>query len=670
VSPAQASAAAAPVVLLVGRFAPPRDRASTVDALRAAGMLPVEMADEGREAFEPPASVRPAVVVVGDAVAKPVALARRIERALPGVPIVFLRGRETDVSALAYSAPPGASWRTADDDSLAGAVRDAVAVQASRPRLRTTLDRINLQLGNARAMQGAEYRRLVISDHFLASVLRAVDDAIVSLDRDGIVLSWNAAAERLFGRERAAAVGRPIGSVARWRTDIEPLIERQAAGTEAGRSEVAFERDGETVHLDASFTAIRDDAGGVMAVAGILRDVTATKRADQERAELLAAERAARGDAERASRLKDEFLSVLSHELRTPLGAIVGYAHVLDMMPGLPEEARRGVAVIARNARAQQRIISDLLDMSSIAAGKLRLELQHLEPSAVVEAALESLAPTIEAKRVHVAKTLEAAGPVLADPHRLQQVVWNLVSNAVKFSPPGGRVGVSLRRVDSHVEIVVSDEGEGISPDFLPHVFDRFRQQDASTTRRHGGLGLGLAIVRQLVELHGGTIRALSEGAGKGATFVVALPLVAVQAEGMERAAPDIAPPRLESQRILVVDDEPDARSMLLRLLESYGAVVEAASSAAEALGMLEARGYDVLVSDIGMPHMDGYELIRRVRASCAEEVRRIPALALTAFTRSEDRRRALLAGYQMHVGKPVDPAELVTMVSSLARRG
>ena len=398
-----------------------------------------------------------------------------------------------------------------------------------------------------------------------------------------------------------------------------------------------------------------------------------------DNARLLESERAARAEAERASRMKDEFLATLSHELRTPLGAILGWAHLMRARPPTPEDLAKGLETIERNARVQTQLIEDLLDMSRITSGKLRLDIQPVMPTTFIEPALETVRPAAEAKGIRLQRVLdEDAGPVSGDPARLQQVIWNLVNNALKFTPRGGRVQIVLARVNSHVEISVTDNGAGIDPRFLEHVFERFRQADSTTTRTHGGLGLGLSIVKHLVELHGGIVRAESEGEGKGATFRVHLPLAAVHksapqdARAHPRSSPvamDFKPVDLKGIRVLVVDDQPDACDLVSRVLGGCGAEVSTASSAREALEALEATPPDVLVSDIGMPEMDGYELIRRIRALDPSRGGRTPAIAMTAFARSEDRTRALHAGFQVHVAKPVEPSELIATVASVVAR-
>ncbi|MDB5295441.1 MAG: rpfC [Phycisphaerales bacterium] len=445
--------------------------------------------------------------------------------------------------------------------------------------------------------------------------------------------------------------------------------------------------DGETRWIRVRGRAVFDTAPGgdgqPVRCVGTYLDVTREEEAKRQRERLLADERAARAEAERQGRMKDEFLTTLSHELRTPLNAIVGWAQILRGGARGPDDLDQGLATIERNARAQAQIVEDLLDMSRIVGGKVRLDVQQLDLAAVVGEAVQTVRPAADSKGIRVQTLLDPlAGPVSGDPGRLQQVLWNLLSNAVKFTPKGGRVRVVLERVDSHVEVSVVDSGQGIDPEFLPHAFARFRQQDASTTRRHGGLGLGLAIVKELVELHGGSVRVRSGGAGAGSAFTVALPLAAVQPDAgpepahrhpnaaqQAPAAPSVLSGSLPGVRVLVVDDDPDSREVVRRLLESCGAAVTAVGSGAEALGRVEADRPDVLVSDIGMPDMDGYDLIRRVRALGVERGGTVPAVALTAYARADDRVRAVLAGYQHHVVKPVEPAELLAMVASLSGR-
>ncbi len=407
-------------------------------------------------------------------------------------------------------------------------------------------------------------------------------------------------------------------------------------------------------------------------------DITEFKEAALDREQLLESERAARGEAERLGRMKDEFLATLSHELRTPLNAMLGWATLLRRIdPGSPDHTK-GLETIERNARVQAQIINDLLDMSRIISGKVQLDVQLVNLPDVVSAAIDSIRPAVEAKRLTLRSTLDVKlSPIRADPHRLQQVLWNLLTNAVKFTPPGGRIDVVLERVSSHVEIAIEDTGIGIKPEFLSFAFDRFRQADSSTTRRHGGLGLGLSIVKHLVELHGGSVRVKSPGEGQGATFIVNLPLSVIRTDDWSReerpqpAGVDLLTvelPSLAGITALVVDDELDARVLVSSLIEERGGRAISASGALEALEILARERVDILVSDIGMPDMDGYELIQRVRALDASDVQRMPAIALTAYARADDRQRSLLAGYQMHLAKPVEARELVAGIASLLR--
>jgi PAS domain S-box-containing protein len=406
----------------------------------------------------------------------------------------------------------------------------------------------------------------------------------------------------------------------------------------------------------------------------------ATQRAAIEREQLLERERIARTAAERMGELKDEFLANLSHELRTPLSAIVGWSKVLRQGARDEADLRNGLDTIERNARVQKQLIDDLLDMNRIASGKVRLDIQPVGPILFIEAAIETVRPAAEAKNIQIEKQLDPeASPIAGDPSRLEQVVWNLLSNAIKFTARGGKVKVALTRSNSQAEMTVSDTGIGIHPDFLAHVFERFRQEEGSMNRRWGGLGLGLSIVKHLVELHGGIVHAESPGAGRGATFHVQLPLMSANRtsernlETSRRTAdldtPDFSWINLTGIKVLVVDDEIDARDLVQRVLSDCNAQVLTAGSANDALRLVENEKPNVLVSDIGMPDVDGYELLKRVRALEQSRGGRIPAIALTAFARSEDRTRALRAGFLVYVSKPVEPSELVATVASVTGR-
>jgi PAS domain S-box-containing protein len=396
------------------------------------------------------------------------------------------------------------------------------------------------------------------------------------------------------------------------------------------------------------------------------------------RDELLEREHAARQEAETANRAKDEFLATVSHELRTPLNAILGWAHMLRANELDQTTQSRALETIERNAKSQAQLIEDILDVSRIVTGKLRLDVRPVELAPVVEAAIESVRPAADAREIRLEAILDPrAGPVSGDSNRLQQIVWNLVANAVKFTGKGGRVQVRIERVNSRVEIIVSDTGQGITAEFLPYVFDRFRQADATSTRRYGGLGLGLAIVRHLTEMHGGVVTVASPGEGGGATFTVKLPVIAAHAEDLTSdrvhpvsggSASSLPPPNLAGVRVLIVDDEPDTREMLRVMVGQFGAEVRTCASSVEALNVLNNWEPNVIVSDIEMPDEDGYELIRKVRrAETSAGARMVPAVALTAYARVEDRLRALSAGYQMHIAKPCEPAELAMVIASLA---
>jgi CheY-like chemotaxis protein/nitrogen-specific signal transduction histidine kinase len=390
-------------------------------------------------------------------------------------------------------------------------------------------------------------------------------------------------------------------------------------------------------------------------------------RAREERQQLLDSERAARMEAERLGRVKDEFLATLSHELRTPLNSILGWTQLVRKEPANPELRAKGLEVIERNARAQAQLISDLLDMSRVISGKLHVEFAPLDLHLIVESAVESLRPVADARKVRVTTVLHPiARPVHGDAERLRQVVWNLLSNAIKFTDAGGSADVMVSEGPKGAVIAVRDTGRGIKPEFVPHIFERFRQQDASSAREHGGLGLGLALVKELVTIHRGEVHVDSPGEGQGATFTVTLPFARPTGRTLREAPLEAGLsgdlPRLTGVKVLVVDDDEDARGLLRRMLENVDAEVLTASSVEQALAIAQREHPHVLLSDIGMPGSDGYQLIRELRRRGST----IPAVALTAFARSEDRTRALLAGFQTHVPKPIEPSELLATVASL----
>ena len=428
--------------------------------------------------------------------------------------------------------------------------------------------------------------------------------------------------------------------------------------------------------------------GRVVGTLTIIDDVTERVAREVElqdqleiRSKLLASEKLARKESEEANRLKDEFLATISHELRTPLTAIVGWATLLRSGDLDATASARAAEIIYRNAHAQTQLISDLLDVSRIISNKLLLTVTSVNLPSVIEMTLEAVAPEAESKKIRIQSTIEPEFPAISgDADRLQQIIWNLLSNAIKFTPAGGNIHVRLRRVDSEAEISIADSGIGIDPQFLPHAFDRFRQANSAMTRMHGGLGLGLSIVRELVELHEGSAQVHSEGQGKGATFIVRLPIAGPKnpnsgdkthtAGLFDKLAALASQTSLDGLKILVVDDEEDTRDFVKAVLEKCGSEVTTASSAAEALGKLETQRPDFLISDLGMPGEDGYSLIGRVRALPADQGGQTPALALTAYARTADRLRVLRSGFQIHVPKPIEPTELIVAVASLAGRG
>jgi PAS domain S-box-containing protein len=505
------------------------------------------------------------------------------------------------------------------------------------------------------------------------SIIESSRDCIKMLGLDGTLL-WVSEAG-----QRAMCIETVDGVLGRSWLDFWSGEDRTAAqaalraaceggtGTLAGRYDVA----GEPRWWDVVVTPIRGKDGRPERLLAVSRDITERVKAEEERAQLLESERAARGAAERANRMKDEFLATLSHELRTPLGAILGWAHVLRAGAS-PADLQRGLEAIERNARTQTRLIEELLDMSRIMSGKMRLEMEPVDPAAFAEAAFDAVRPAAGAKVVHLAKDV-ARGSCLvyADEKRLQQAVWHLLSNAVKFTPRGGRVELALYCDATHAVLRVSDSGAGIAPEFMPHLFERFRQADGSIVRKHGGLGLGLSIVRHVVEMHGGTIEASSEGVDRGATFTIRLPHATGESQRERTRAEwpeDFRVADLTGLHVLVADDDDDGRELVRRLIAECGATVTMASSGEEALAALQSHRPDVLVSDIGMPDMDGYELVRRLREALGADGA-MPAVALTAFTRPEDRSRALACGFAAHVPKPVEPAELIATVASIAGR-
>jgi len=546
-------------------------------------------------------------------------------------------------------------------------------------------DRIGRIVGASKIVRDITERRrwhtAEVAESFLGAVVDSAEDAIISKDLDGVVTSWNPAAERLYGYSASEMIGKPIAMlVPSDHPDEEPqILARIRRGERMQHYETQrVRKDGQIIDVALTVSPIKDSLGRIVGASKIARDITDRKVAEaREREVLMQAHEArwqaeqARQQAEAASRAKDEFLATISHELRTPITAILGWSRMLLTGQLPPERQEKALETIDRNARSQAQLIEDLLDISRIVSGKLRIDLRTVDLSAVIAAAVEAVRPAAEAKRIRIESIISSgAGPVLGDSERLQQVIWNLLSNAIKFTPRDGFVTVELRRVESQVELYISDNGIGISAEFLPQVFDRFSQADSSITRARGGLGMGLAIVKSLVELHGGVVSVFSKGQGQGTTFCVKLPISVVQ---RETAQPQLHKSNLHTElkaredlvglKILIVDDEPDTTEMLAFVFNECGAIVQTARSVKEALEIFDNWSPELLVSDIGMPDEDGYHLIRTIRQ---DRHSRIPAVALTALARIEDRIKALMAGYQMHVSKPVEPLELITIAVSL----
>jgi PAS domain S-box-containing protein len=513
------------------------------------------------------------------------------------------------------------------------------------------------------------------------SIDLSADEQINLCYEHGYLAECNDAMAQMYGFESAEEiVGARVADLLK-RDDpqneeyLRAFIQSGYRLAEAESSET--DKEGNPKYFLNNLVGIIED-GKLLRAWGTQRDITERRQAEEERAQLLMREQTARLQAEKANRTKDEFLATLSHELRTPLTAMLGWTRMLRMNELDERTSVHALETIERNARAQAQLVEDLLDVSRIITGNLRLDVRPLDLVPVIEAALDSVRPAAEAKNIDLQINFAPlTGPVSGDPARLQQVAWNLLSNAVKFTPRDGRVRVRLERVESHIEITVTDTGEGIRPEFLPFIFDRFRQADSSTTRVHGGLGLGLAIVRHLVELHGGTVEAESKGEGEGSTFRVRLPLMAMRVTEFGRRNESAADKHgansstqnalLEGLRVLVVDDERDARELIRAVLEKHGARVFAAATTREALNTMEQHELDVLLSDIGMPDEDGYTLIRQIRSRPKEAGGQIPAAAVSAYVGEENRQLALDAGFHIHIAKPLDPIDLIATVQKLA---
>ena len=537
------------------------------------------------------------------------------------------------------------------------------------------LDETGTFLGCIHVFRSYSVRTQLDPQMLLAAIFESADDAIATKDLNGIVTSWNPGAEKLFGYEAAEMIGKPISTlIPSDQPDEEPnILRRIRSGLSVDHYETKRQtKDGRIIDISLTVSPIRDSQGKIIGASKIARDITEKKRIEER-------EREAKQRTEALSRSKDEFIATVSHELRTPMTAILGWVRMLASGQLKLDAQKKALEVIERNARSQAQLIEDLLDMSRIISGKLKLTMTQVDLSTIIAAVVESHRPTAEVKSIRVRMSIDSAvKSVIGDEERLRQVLWNLLSNALKFTGSGGQVQISLDQVRSSARISVIDNGIGIKPEFLPYVFDRFSQADSSITRFHGGLGMGLSIVKSIVEHHGGQVSVSSAGEGKGATFTVILPLVTLASRREEEFVSTEAlldesltySRDLVGLKLLVVDDEPDTCEMLSFLLERCGAEVRTARSAIEALEQLKTWSPNVLICDIGMPAIDGYELIRRIRSDETLRNSQIPAVALTALTRIEDRVKALSAGYQMHVAKPIEPVELVSMIASVATLG
>src|SRR5438309_1869173 len=512
-----------------------------------------------------------------------------------------------------------------------------------------------------------DMRELDKARAYAESLIKNAPDPVFVSDLQGKILQANDAVSDLLGFRKDEVLEQSLSrfvSLDEARELMVALREVVERGVSRNVRLNPHSASGEVIPTTLNASALRDADGAVNGAIGILRDMRAYEMVVGDLEE-------SRRKLDAANRAKDEFLATLSHELRTPLNAILGWVRLLRSGTLDAAGASRGPEVIERNTRLLAQLIEDLLDVSRIITGKLRLDVGSIDLVSVIVAAMEAVQTAADAKGIRLETSLDPAlGPVSADPSRLQQVVWNLLTNAIKFTPAGGRVDIRLERRDSMARITVSDTGQGIRRELLPFVFDRFRQGETSIGRRYGGLGLGLAIVRHIVELHGGDVNAESAGEGRGAIFTVDLPLTATHADTIPpepaRRRLDREPVALDGLRVLIVDDEADARELMRMVLRSSGADVMAAACAEEAFEQVERWHPDILVSDIGLPGDDGYMLIQKLREQQAQQGRAIPALAVTAYARAEDRTRALAAGFQMHVAKPLEPADLIAAIASL----
>ena len=597
----------------------------------------------------------------------------------PGTITTMIAG----VAVVYFWIEPIRSWAVADPNEFVGLLVFAgvgVTISVLNESWRRSVAIVLKTRGDAdrarHEAEGVAYQK--------TAILESALDAIIAMDQQGLIVDFNPAAERIFGYRRDDVIGKTVADTI--------IPERLREAHWHGLRRFLETGDGPVLGTRIEMPAIRSDNREFPAELSIavshsknaqplftaqLRDITERRHAEEERAHLLNQEHRARADAEQANRLKDEFLATISHELRTPLNAILGWAAMLEQTMGEDARAVKGLQSIHRNARMLVQLVDDVLDVSRIITGKLRLDLAPMDLADAIHGSVEAVLPAATAKNIRIDVEADpAARAMVGDATRLQQVVWNLLSNAIKFTSPGGRVEVSTRWLDGEIELAVRDTGIGIDPSFLPYVFDRFRQADASTTRAHGGLGLGLAIARHLVELHGGTVRAESGGRDTGATFVIALPVRRSTADdGGDRPAAAATAPAgpgrrglsLAGVRVLVVDDDGESCDVMQAALRMYGASVRVAMSADEAIEAAATFVPDVVLTDIAMPGRDGYSMLADLRAREAESGRRVPVAAVTAFARLEDHNRATTAGFDGYLTKPVDPLTLASTVATLA---
>jgi PAS domain S-box-containing protein len=563
--------------------------------------------------------------------------------------------------------------RIAEMDETSTGLLEAASILDARIRER---DQALLAERVARSASEKDEARLNVT-------LRSIGDAVITTDPAGTVTLLNPVAQALTGWTEAAAVGQPIETVFHivqedTRRRIEnPVSKVFREGRIVGLANhtILIARDGRETPIEDSAAPIRGADGALIGIVLVFRDASERRESERNRHAILQREQDARREAEALSRSKDEFVATVSHELRTPLNAIFGWVRLLRSGNLNAAQHAHALEVVERNTRAQAQLIEDLLDMSRVITGNLRLEMRRVDLANVVRAAADSVKPAAEAKELTVELDLDPrVGPISGDADRLQQIVWNLLTNCVKFTPKGGRIDVSLQAEGSDAVLRITDSGIGIGPELLPHVFERFRQGTSSASRAHGGLGIGLALVRHLTEMHGGTATAASDGEGRGATFTVRIPMLGTRAAA--ETAPLVTPDALANARsaalegldILVVDDDADARDLISTALRHAGAEVMPAASARDALELLQSRAPDLVVSDIAMPNGTGYDLVRQIRASA--QLASIPAIALTAYGRLEDRERALNAGFNFHIAKPVEPMHLVHAVATAVGRG